>query len=184
MKNKRSYFTLLMLVMTLITTLPVLAHGDEKEAVATGGTGWIIPIAIVIALVVTGVFPRFRPVKLTGWQYGILFLGLLSGIIHIGMGVTGDTLLLLNGVGYHALLGVLFIPAGFLADKKQFLRFLLVGYTAITFVGYFVIHPVDGYDAVGLFTKGVEVALLLCLIMRLVRVNQQNSEKTLSSTGD
>ena len=87
-------------------------------------------------------------------------------------------------VGYHILLGTLFIPAGFLADKKQILRFLLVGYTAITFVGYFLFHPIGGYDTVGLFTKGVEVALVLCLIMRLVRGNQQNSEQTLSPAGN
>lgn len=170
--------------MILMTTLPVLAHGDEEEvvteAMATGGMGWIIPVAIIIALVVTGVFSRFRQVKLTGWQYGILFLGLLSGIIHIAMGFTGDALLLLNGVGYHVLLGALFISAGFLADKKQLLRLLLVGYTVITFVGYFVFHPVGGYDGIGLFTKGVEFALVLCLIVRVFRVNQ----KTLSPAGD
>ena len=42
----------------------------------------------IIALIVTGIFPQLNRVKVTGWQYGILFLGLLSGIIHIGMGFT------------------------------------------------------------------------------------------------
>lgn len=134
------------------------------ETVATSATTFIIPVVALIALLVTGGFARLQQKPLTKWQYGILFLGVLSGIVHIGMGLTGDILLLLNGIGYHVLLGVLFIPAGFLADKKQILRLLIIGYTIVTFVGYFLSHPVGDYDSIGLFTKAVEGALVICLV--------------------
>jgi len=99
-------------------------------------------------------------------QIGIIILGLGTAITHLGVGLTGFPLILLNGLGYFALLGLVFLPFSFLGPYRTLARRALIGYTALTFVLYFIVRGVgpDGEafkDSLGLINKANEAVLLL-----------------------
>lgn len=97
----------------------------------------------------------------TPLKIGLLLAGLVTGIIHIAI---GEPLLILNGIGYLALLVLFFFPR--FGRWREPVRWTLVGYTAVTIVLYFVFHPNGAWqqDGFGLLTKMVEVILVLLLI--------------------
>ncbi len=97
----------------------------------------------------------------------IVLLTLITAIIHLFVGLPVfplglDTLLFLNGLGYLALLFLWTRTPGFLS--KGLVRGVFIAYTAVTVVGYFAMWGVEGlYDPLGVFTKVVEVALIVAL---------------------
>ena len=105
-------------------------------------------------------------------QYVIIGLTLFTAAIHMLSGAT-DTLLYLNGVGYLSLLMLLyFAPLGPLESYRRRLYGMLAGYTVITIIAYFVIHPWGMVDTLGLVTKAVEGALLVTLGIDFLRGGQ------------
>ena len=95
----------------------------------------------------------------------IISLAVTTGIIHLILGVrVPDSLLLLNGVGYFALLATLyFIPQ--LAQYRKIAGYALAGYAGITIIAYFGLWKIDGFkDITGMFTKIVEVGLIFMLL--------------------
>jgi hypothetical protein len=66
-------------------------------------------------------------------QVGIILLTLITAVIHLSL-VFPSVLFILNGLGYLALLGALFLPIPQLTGYRALARWALVGYTALTIV--------------------------------------------------
>ena len=72
---------------------------------------------------------------------GIIALTLLTAIIHLMIGLSeSDNLLVLNGLGYVALLIALYIPFQPMQNYRTWFRNTLIVYTVITIIGYFALH--------------------------------------------
>lgn len=110
---------------------------------------------------------RARPV---GFVLTVAMVGLTltTSYIHLNL---GGLLFTLNGLGYAALAAGIAIgawaPHPLIARFSWLPRLGLAGYTATTIVGYLIIGP---YFALGFFTKGVEVTIVVLLAMDVVRV--------------
>ncbi len=185
---KKSILYVVVTVLTLLMITSVaFAHGDEtadetgEEAFTISNT-ILVGGALLLAVATTGTISFFSKEPLTKWQYGIAYLGSVSGFIHLGLGLQGDMLLLLNGLGYLALLAALFWPSRVIIkeSERRLILWVLLGYTAITFIGYFLTHPLGGYDTLGLVTKIIEVGLMAFLIVRIRERTQQTSDKSVA----
>lgn len=109
----------------------------------------------------------FGPLKI-----GILLLGLVTAIIHgvilnVMMG-TVDPLFTLNGLGYLALLAAYLLPLPILQNNRNLIRWVYIGYTALTIVAWAVlVIPTGNWtgDTLGLITKGIEILLIVFLFL-------------------
>ena len=106
--------------------------------------------------------------KLTGKQYGILLAGLATAILHLELfSKMGPDPIVLNGLGYLALLGAYFLPIPFLQQRHKMVWWVLAGYTLLTIVLWAVMgdkHFVAGTtSAIGYYAKTAEVFLLAFL---------------------
>lgn len=99
-------------------------------------------------------------------RYAIIALAVITALIHLGLGISnfGDALsyiFILNGIGYIALVvGLYFIPQ--LAGQRALIRWALLGFTAVTFILYFVFN-FSSLTPFGLFDKAVELVLIILL---------------------
>ncbi|RMH00956.1 MAG: hypothetical protein D6706_02745 [Chloroflexi bacterium] len=105
-----------------------------------------------------------KSVSIGKLQVGIIVLTLATAVIHLMLGINfSDTLFVLNGLGYLGLLGALYLPLAFLAGWRNTIRWVLIGYTALTIVLFFFVNP-DPFGSVpGLVTKAIEAALIALL---------------------
>lgn len=98
----------------------------------------------------------------------IVGLTLATAYIHLGL---GGLLFTLNGLGYAGLAGLFVIaavaPLPIVERFSWFARVALIGYTAVTIVGYLVMGP---YFTLGFIAKGIEVALVALVIVDVIRV--------------
>lgn len=98
----------------------------------------------------------------------IVGLTLATAYIHLGL---GGLLFTLNGLGYAGLAALIVIgaaaPAEIVRRFSWFPRLALIGYTAVTIVGYLVIGP---YFSLGFIAKGIEAALIALLVVDIIRV--------------
>ena len=84
--------------------------------------------------------------KLTGRQYGIIVLTLITAILHFAAAFDRqlfpdgpDPLFTLNGIGYLGLLGAYFLPIPFFQQRHSLLRRGYILYAVITIVAWVVI---------------------------------------------
>ncbi len=95
----------------------------------------------------------------------VVVLTLITAVVHLFVGWPPqgiDALLFLNGLGYLVLLAAWWRTPAFLS--RHLVRWVYMLYTAVTIVGYFAVWGLGGLtDAVGMFTKVVEVLLILAL---------------------
>jgi hypothetical protein len=109
-------------------------------------------------------------------QAAIVLLALATAAIHIYLAwvvipqVNGsgnpDVVFTLNGLGYLALVGALYLPIGFLRERRSLLRWLLIGYTALTFFLWLFMAFLSGdRTTIGYITKAIELALIVLLIL-------------------
>jgi hypothetical protein len=121
-----------------------------------------------------GLFLNFRKEKLgimaalNTRRYLIILLAVATGLIHLiilGFLFGGPQILfILNGLGYLALIAALyFVPQ--LAGMRSLIRWVLIAYTAITIIGYFVMNWPDVWGPLGLITKAIEIVLIILLLM-------------------
>ena len=110
--------------------------------------------------------------RIGGLQVGIIVLTLATAAIHFWMASKFPemrTIFMLNGIGYLGLLGVLYLPLGFLAPIHNLARWALIAYTAVTIVAFFYVTLSNGWslwdDPIGLVTKAIEVVLIVLLFM-------------------
>lgn len=94
---------------------------------------------------------------------GIIALTLTTAIIHLYLGSLGLPLFVLNGLGYLALLAALYLPIPRLASYQNAVRWVLVGYTALTVVLWLVITG-GASTAIGYVDKMAEVLLIILLV--------------------
>jgi hypothetical protein len=110
-----------------------------------------------------------------GLGVGIFFLTLGTAGIHLYLGLSfGNTLFVLNGLGYLGLLAALQLPVPQLARFRGAARWALVGYTALTIVLYFIDDP---GMTIGYVDKAIEVALVLLLLADAYRARSEPSEE-------
>lgn len=102
-------------------------------------------------------------------QYGIIILTAITALLHLvlGIGSLPDTLgilFILNSVGYIALLVALYFIPG-LTARRKLIRWLLIAYTAVTFILYFVFNWPNVWSTGGIITKAVELLLIILLVV-------------------
>lgn len=97
---------------------------------------------------------------------GIILTTLITAVIHLALGIP---LFILNGLGYLGLLVLLYAPLPALARFQPMVRYILIGYTVLTIVLYFVMAPLM---ALGLITKAVEVVLVILLAVEASRARR------------
>jgi hypothetical protein len=78
-------------------------------------------------------------------------------------------LFLCNFVGYIALIAALYLPP--LGRFQHVTRVLLIGYTALTFVAYFVVRESNWLNPVGLADKAIEAVLIALLVIEARRAH-------------
>jgi len=71
-------------------------------------------------------------------------------------------LFLLNGIGYLVLVTALYLPQ--LRQYQPIVRWLLIAFTALTVIMYFAITGLR-FNPVGMFTKAVEIVLIILLLV-------------------
>lgn len=121
---------------------------------------------------VGAVFARSR--TRNGLFVGIVALTLVTGVAHLLIGLGGGRLLLLNGLGFIGLLGLLIVPLGLTESLKNVVRLVLIGYTVVTIAGYFYLHSVAQFEVLALSLKAVELLLVVLLAMRIVGTRNAN----------
>jgi hypothetical protein len=107
-----------------------------------------------------------------GLGVGIFVLTLATAVIHLYLALTaigsmgfnfGVMLFILNGLGYLGLVAVLQLPIRQLARFRSAARWVLVAFTALTIVLFFVMAPT--YTLIGYVDKAIEVALIALLLV-------------------
>ena len=103
--------------------------------------------------------------SLNSQSYRIIGLALLTGLIHLFLGVQGAiTIFILNGLGFLALVaGLYLLPQ--LASWRVQIRWALLAYTAVTVILYFVVNEQPFDSGFGLLTKAIEVILIVLLFL-------------------
>ena len=110
-----------------------------------------------------------------GIGLGIFLLALATAVIHLYMGLSwGNTLFVLNGLGYLGLLAALLLPIPALRRLRGITRLVLLGYTALTIVLYFIEAP---GMAIGYADKAIEIALVALLLADAYRARSESSEE-------
>ena len=96
---------------------------------------------------------------------GIVLLTLGTAVIHLQLAFP-DPAFILNGLGYLALLAALYLPIPQLARYRNAVRWVLIGYTALTIFLWilFGARTSIGYTAVT-----IEVALIALLLLEARR---------------
>lgn len=98
-------------------------------------------------------------------QYGIIISTLATAYLHLSLyPILGVDPIVLNGLGYLALLGAYFLPVAFLQRNHRLMWWVLTGYTALTFVLWVVMGEKNFYAsesaAIGYYAKAAELFLL------------------------
>lgn len=100
-------------------------------------------------------------------QLAILGLTIATALIHlvlgIGSGGTFGILFILNAVGYLVLVAALYWTPAALRDRRSLIRWLLLAFTALTFILYFVFNWPNIFGPLGLVDKVVELLLIILL---------------------
>lgn len=112
-------------------------------------------------------------------RIAIIILALTTAIVHLALGVGGlvgsnpdnfSILFVLNGLGYVALLAALVLPnVPFFSSNRSLTHFLMIGYTALTFVLYFVFNGIDptGMSIAAVVAKLAELLLIIATFLHL-----------------
>lgn len=100
--------------------------------------------------------PQFGPI-----QIGIIILTLVTALIHLTL-LFPNTMFILNGLGYLALLGALFLPIPQLAGQRNLVRWVFIAYTAITIIAWLAI---GSRGTLAYVTKAIEVVLIVLLYL-------------------
>lgn len=101
-------------------------------------------------------------------QILIIVLTIATAVIHLILSLLfqGGPLFLLNGLGYLGLLALYFIQFSFLPIKREWVRYALMGYAALTIILYLGMQISSGGEFVsplGVITKVIEIVLIFFL---------------------
>lgn len=157
----RYFLTLTIFVLTI----PVVSAHGEAESSSTLTNMQIFLISVTVS---TAVFLALRtkfPKKLSVFTPTIFSLALLSGLVHILLGIT-DRILLLGGVGMLAIIASP-ILIKFNDTRERVARFSLGGLSLLMFVAYFVSNHDIHYvleDYLGIVAKISEIGVIIGLV--------------------
>jgi hypothetical protein len=114
--------------------------------------------------------PQFMRTRAAGAMLTAAIVGLTAATAYIHLGL-GSVLFTLNGLGYLGLAALVIIgamaPVAIVGRFSWFPRIALMGYAAMTIVGYLIIGP---YFTLGWIAKGIEVTLITLLVVDILRV--------------
>jgi hypothetical protein len=97
-------------------------------------------------------------------RLGIIVLTVTTAAIHLYLGLSsGLPLFVLNGLGYLTLLAALYGPIPRLLPYRNAVRWLLVGFAALTILLWLVITGGNS-TTIGYVDKAVEVLLIILLV--------------------
>ena len=96
---------------------------------------------------------------------GIVLLTLGTAVIHLQLAFP-DPVFILNGLGYLALLAALCLPVPQLSRYRNAVRWVLVGYAALTIFLWILI---GARTPIGYIDKAIEVALISLLLLEARR---------------
>ena len=96
---------------------------------------------------------------------GIILLTLATALIHLQLAFP-DPMFILNGLGYLALLAALYLPIPQLARYRNLVRWVFIGYTALTLTLWLII---GARTAIGFISAAAEVALIVLLLLEARR---------------
>ncbi len=99
-------------------------------------------------------------------QWGIVALAVATALIHIVLALGSEgfflVIFLLNGLGYLGLAaGLYFVPQ--LQGQRALVRWALLGFTAVTFILYFVFNWQGLSSPIGLIDKTIELLLIILI---------------------
>jgi hypothetical protein len=96
-------------------------------------------------------------------RFSILILGLITAIIHTVILNLQELnwLMLLNGLGFLVLTGAILFETDFLVKQRKLTIYLLIAYTLVTILGFFVLN--SSYGPLGIITKIDEILLIIAL---------------------
>jgi hypothetical protein len=105
---------------------------------------------------------------LTGKHYGIILFTLATAFLHLSLfPILGIDPIVLNGLGYLALLGAYFLPIPFLQQRHNLVWWALFGYTILTIVLWVILGEKNFSEStssmIGYYAKTAEVLLLIFL---------------------
>jgi hypothetical protein len=103
----------------------------------------------------------------TALRVGIVPLTLVTALIHLQLAFP-DPVFILNGLGYLTLLAALYLPIPQLAPYRNIVRWVFIGYTALTLTLWLII---GARTAVGFINAAVEVALIVLLLLEARRTD-------------
>jgi len=103
--------------------------------------------------------------KLNVKHYGIILAGLATALLHLSLySKMGLDPIVLNGLGFMALLGAYFLPISFFQQNHKLVWWVLVGYTVLTIILWVVMGNKEFVagtsSAIGYYAKVAELFLL------------------------
>lgn len=98
-------------------------------------------------------------------RVGIVALTIITALIHLSLNFP-DPMFILNGLGYLALLAALYLPIPRVAHYRNLVRWVMIGYTALTLVLWVVIGM---RTPIGYISAADEAALILLLLLEAYR---------------
>lgn len=166
------------LLLTAILVSPVAAQTSHRPAILSTLTSDRPLLIISVAFTLFNIVLAFILSKksFSFLQLGLIGLGSMTAFLHLGLGLRGRGLMLLNGLGYVGLIYALLLPISFLVAKRTWIYWLLLGYTVVTFVGYFVTHSVSMFSWMAIITKVVELGLMGLLLIRIWQVRKASNQ--------
>jgi hypothetical protein len=114
-----------------------------------------------------GKIPMHARTQLGPLQGGIILLTIATAVIHFSL-LFPDVLFILNGLGYLALLAVLYLPIPQLANYRHGVRWTLLGYTALTVILWVIM---GSRTSLAYLDKAIEVLLIILLWLESRQVN-------------
>ena len=112
----------------------------------------------------------YRPPAGYALMGAIVVLTLATAIIHLSLGLT---LFILNGIGYIVLLALLYAPIPGLAPYQQYVRYVLLAYTALTVILWLPLGT--PYTGLGYITKLIELGLIAVLTVEATQVRRSTT---------
>lgn len=106
-------------------------------------------------------------------RWGIAILTIITAAVHLFLGIAGlgdgaetlDILFILNGLGYLGLLAALLGWLPVLGPRPGLTHVLFIGFTALTFILYFVMNGFSDLGGAAIVAKAAEALLIIALVL-------------------
>jgi hypothetical protein len=100
-------------------------------------------------------------------QWGIILLTVATAVIHFSL-LFPNPLFILNGLGYLGLLAALYLPISQLRNYRGLVRWVLLGYTALTVILWVIM---GSRILIGYVDKAIEIILIILLWLESRQTN-------------